>query len=526
MRGIRLRRLRGLAAVVAGATAIALLAPGVAGATSVTPGTSAGAASGSPFGSPPPGTTTVTDGTDGKVAGMAIPNVDPQQSAEEVQRLKGDGINTISLFVWWWMPQQSSNFVERCTDPANQQNCSPTEPDTALELQLTAAQQAGLRTILVPIFYCGTCEGGWRGTAQPSDLTAWFSSYRQFIDHYADLAQKYSVGTLFIGSEMTSLENQSQPWRTVISEARQHYSGQIGYQENWDVLGNATFLSATDLVGISAYFPLDDGQSPSLGTILGDWKNSHASSYAGRNWLGVVQHFAATVGRPILFGEVGYMSGDYAGKQPFLNFQGTVNWQLQSDLYQAVLETFHDAPWWDGAVWWEWYIPQSAGADNTRTPRAKTAEELMGAWYGRGWRPPTPSTPLVKSAQAYSPDNPELAPPPPAQASGSTNGGNTPTRPGVAHGAVAPGAAASQGSPSLAGQNGAGAGRASAQGVGPVGAANQASPGASSPTSRAGTPVTVIAFAVLAAAFAAALIALLSYANRTRRTGSRSAPVS
>ena len=532
MRGRRFRRQWGLtAAALAGAVAVGLLAPQVSAlaATAPSPGQPASAASSgpttAPLPAPPPGTTTVSDGTDGKVAGMAIPNVDPSQSAEEVQRLKADGINTISLFVWWWMPQQSSNFVERCSNPAQQQNCTPTEPDAELQVQIAAAQQYGMRTILVPIFYCGSCEGGWRGTAQPSDTNAWFSSYRQFIDHYADLAQQNRVSTLFIGSEMTSLENQQQQWLNVISEARQHFSGQLGYEENWDVLGNAHYLNSVDVIGVSAYFPLDDAQSPSLGTILGDWRSSQASGYAGHNWVGLVQHLANSTGKPILFGEVGYMSGDYAAKQPFLNFQGTVNWQLQSDLYQAVLATFHSQPWWAGAVWWEWYIPASTGGDNTRTPRAKTAESLLEAWYGRGWRPAQSSTPLVLSAQADSPDNPELAPPPPPPGSGSSAPGGPAGHQSSAgvSGRSATGSAASHGPTSAAAAGTAGApGRVSTQGTG---ASASAGPGAaSSPTSRKGLPVTILALASLAAAGLAALMALASYGSRSRRAAKRSAP--
>ena len=394
---------------------------------------------------PPPGVTTVPDGTDGKVAGMAIPNVDPQASSAEIGRLHDtDGLNAISLFVWWWMPQSSSNYVERCTNPAqgDQQGCNPTEPDAELQVQIAAARQYGMKVILVPIFYCGTCEGGWRGTAQPSDVNAWFSSYRQFIDHYADLARQNGASTLFVGSEMDSLESQTSQWGQVISEARQHFSGRIGYEQNWDVLGNAHFLGDVDIVGVSAYFPLDDGQSPTLRSILGDWSNSHASAYSGRNWVTTLSNFARSTGKPILFGEVGYMASDYAGKQPFLNYAGTINWQLQSDLYQAVLETFQNQPWWAGTVWWEWYQPSNANTDDSRTPRGKTAETFMQDWYKNGWRPAQPAVPLVLSDLQHSPDSSEIYTTAPGGTPGQPASNTAGSRSGAASGASthAPGA--------------------------------------------------------------------------------------
>ena len=520
-----------LAAPPGGATTAATT--GTAPARATTGATGPGVPGATAAGTPD-GVTTVPDGTDGKVAGMAIPNVDPQQSDAEVQRLHNtDGINTISLFVWWWMPQADSNFVERCTNTTqgDQQNCFPTEPDAELQVQIAAARQNGMRVILVPIFYCGTCEGGWRGTAQPADVNAWFNSYRQFIDHYADLAQQNGVTTLFVGSEMDSLENQTSQWQQVISEARQHYSGQIGYEQNWDVLGTAHFLGGVDMVGISAYFPLDDGKSPSLGSLLTDWSNSHASAYQARNWLATLNAFARSTGKPILFGEVGYMSGDYAAKQPFLNYQSTINWQLQSDLYQAVLQTFENQTWWAGAVWWEWYIPPNSNTDDGHTPRGKTAETLLQHWYRDGWRPVVPNTPLALSDAAHSPDNPELNTGP-----ATSSPGGHPASSGTGSAASPAGA---PGTHSAAAARGAGATTAARAGTGRAATSSRNAPGTqagSAPGSAAGAQgVTAGGSAaplhskgrevglVIAAALAVIVLALLLY-NAVRLAESRRHP--
>jgi len=373
----------------------------------------------------------VADGTDGKVAGMAIPNVSQQQSPDEVTRLKSDGLNTIALFVWWVMQKQNSNSIQ----PDYQGGL--TETDANLELQMEASVRNGMHVILVPIFYCLNCEGGWRGTIAPSDPSLWWQSYQSFIDHYADIAQQHGATTLFVGSEMTSMEQYTAQWQQAISVARTHFSGQIGYEENWDVLGQAKFLSDVDVVGISAYFPLDDATSPALSDLLADWTDSHASATSGQNWVNEVSNLAQSTGKPILFGESGYMSGDHAGRQPFLNYLDTTNWQLQSDLYQALLETFSGKSWWDGVVWWEWYLTSDSTSDNDRSPRGKTAEEMLRHWYAQGERPPDPGTPLVYSLPQYSPDDTEVPRPSPTAAGSSGGSGSKPVATGSAVGSGA-----------------------------------------------------------------------------------------
>jgi hypothetical protein len=419
--------------------------------------------------SPPNVGSTVGDGTEGKVAGMAIPSVNPQQSPNEVGRLHSDGLNTISLFVWWVQQNQDSNTIQPdYTDGV-------TETDADLELQMAATTNAGMKVILVPIFFCLKCEGEWRGTVSPSNPTLWWQSYQSFIDHYATIAQQRSASTLFIGSEMTSMEKYSTQWKSLIAEERGRYSGQIGYEENWDVIGQAQFLSDVDLIGVSAYFPLDDGAAPALSDILKDWSDSHASATSGKNWESKLAAVASATGKPILFGEVGYMSSDHAGRQPFLNYYDTTDWQLQSDLYQAVLQTFEDKPWWAGVVWWAWDVSNDSTSDDGRSPRGKTAEDLMRGWYAKGERPPDPSTPLVYSLPQYSQNDAEVPRSTPASGGG-----------------VAPGGAPSSGSHPASPTAGAGAQKSTAAAHSAVGSRQNSGPATPGAAAAGASPAAAV----------------------------------
>ena len=328
------------------------------------------------------------DGTQGKIAGASVTNVGPADATQggAVGRLRADGINTLALYVWWQTDSPTASAVHPYAD---------TTSDTDLSAQMAAARAAGLRVMLVPVFYCSGCQGGSRSMVHPTDVAGFFASYSAFVEHYASLAESGGATTLFVGSELSSLEGATNQWRSLITGARAMFHGQIAYEENWDVLGNARFLAGVDLVGVSAYFPLDGAASPSLPQLLADWHSSSMPGWQGRDWVAQVSHLAASFHKPIVFGEVGYMSGDHAAARPFLDWYDTPNLTLQADLYQALLETFEGYSWWAGVVWWDYQLTPDSVAANGRTFAGKPAEALLQLWYAGGVRPQNADSPLV-----------------------------------------------------------------------------------------------------------------------------------
>lgn len=327
-------------------------------------------------------------GAGGKVAGATLPWTGVQDVADgsALAKLAADGFNTLSLFVWWVDDTPSSDSVHSYAE---------TEPDDLLTTEITAARAAGLHVSLTPVIWCTGCQGGWRGTIQPAHPAAFFASYRAFVDHYASLAQSAGASMFFAGSEMASVEAYTAEWIRVISDVRARFHGPVAYELNWANLAMAHFLRAVDYIGVSAYFPLDDGASPSLGQLLADWHHSAAAATRGRDWVATLAALSAANGRPIIFGEAGYMAGEYAARTPYLDFYGVTDWSLQANLYQAMLETFQNQPWWAGVMWWDWETTDDGPAADGRTFRAKTAEDVLTLWYRAGSRPSSPTQPLV-----------------------------------------------------------------------------------------------------------------------------------
>jgi hypothetical protein len=366
-----------LPGVAAVATAVSLLGLSVAGACPVLAASTTA-------------TYTVPSGTQGKIAGAAVNNLAPYLSSTtnaQFSQMAHDGLNTASLYVWWEADSAHADSVHRY---------NYTISDAQLESEIAAARAAGLHVSLVPIFWCNGCDGGFRGTLYPAQLETFFASYTAFVDHYATMAQHYGITTFWVGSEMNSLEAGTNEWTRLIKGVRHIFHGQLAYDENWNVLGNAHWLGLVDLIGVSAYFPLDPAANPSLSQQLGDWHSSRETGWVGRNWVAVLQRFQAVYRRPVTFGEVGYMSGQYAAAQPWLNSNNTTDLQLQSNLYQALLETFSRYSWWDGAIWWD-FSGQPDGTENGRTFAGKLAESTLRLWYKDAERPVNPDSPLSGS---------------------------------------------------------------------------------------------------------------------------------
>src|ERR1700739_1872623 len=75
--------------------------------------------------------------------------------------------------------------------------------DESLRLTIRNARALGLSVVLKPHV---NCEDG-RPTAliRPKDAGQWFRTYRDFILHYARLAEEEKVGLLVVGTEIFSM---------------------------------------------------------------------------------------------------------------------------------------------------------------------------------------------------------------------------------------------------------------------------------------------------------------------------------
>lgn len=319
--------------------------------------------------------------------GMAFRGVSyPAWSADEytypssdvsLYRLKTTGANYVALIVTQYMDTGTSNTIYA--------DSVKTPTDESVIHAIEDIRFYGMKVLLKPHVDCK--DGTWRGAIDPSDKEGWFSSYSNFINHYAEIAQNNGVELLCVGTEFKSLSSSAYQsnWSDVISGVRGIYTGSITYAANWDEYKNVSFWDLVDYAGIDAYFPLSDLQSPSMDDLVTGWY-AYSGTYGTHNWVGEIENWQASVGKQVIFTEIGYRSIDYAAKEPWSwTGTGTYNGEVQANCYEAAFEVFGGKPWFAGMFWWDWLTdPNAGGIGNTDyTPQNKPAQDILAEHYGR-----------------------------------------------------------------------------------------------------------------------------------------------
>lgn len=203
------------------------------------------------------------------------------------------------------------------------------------------------------------------------------STYKKFIITYAELAAETNVEIFCVGTELEKfVENRPTYWKQLIKEIKEIYKGKLTYASNWDEYTKTTFWEDLDYIGIDAYFPLSEEQSPSVESLRKSWQQ----------WKVGIEKIAIAKKRPILFTEYGYRSMDYTAKKPWLvdRNEENVNLEAQVNATKAIIQEFWSEDWFAGGYVWKWFIDhkQSGGNnDNRFTPQNKPAEQTLKELY-------------------------------------------------------------------------------------------------------------------------------------------------
>lgn len=240
-------------------------------------------------------------------------------------------------------------------------------------------QEAGLEVMLKPQIWIR--RGEFTGDINMSTEREWVlfeQLYKDFILLYACLAEEEQIGYFSIGTELHGfVKARPEFWIALIAEIRTFYSGKLTYAENWDKIEKVPFWKSLDFIGVDAYFPLNNGKSPSVTELRKAWA-PHKTA---------MKNLSEIAEKPILFTEYGYRNIDFAAREPWDSSRdlGANNNQLQADALEALYAEFWFEPWFSGGFLWKWHQDHklAGGLENDQfTPQNKPAETIVKTFYG------------------------------------------------------------------------------------------------------------------------------------------------
>ena len=246
------------------------------------------------------------------------------------------------------------------------------------KVSIELLQSNGIQVMLKPQIWIS--RGEYTGYLKMETEENWKileDSYLEFILEYAKLAEETNVAIFSIGTELEQfVVNRPDYWVELIKKVKSVYKGKLTYASNWDEYKRVPFWDEMDYVGVDAYFPLSEMQTPSVENVIDGW----------RWWKGELSAFSKLHDKKILFTEWGYRSVDFTAKEPWTSDHSvtTVNLEAQANTTKATFDALWNEDWFAGGFIWKWFIhhSRSGGSENNRfTHQNKPAEAVIKEYY-------------------------------------------------------------------------------------------------------------------------------------------------
>lgn len=315
---------------------------------------------------------------------LQIHTGDPAHPYEKlIDEIARTGANTLCLIV--------HGYQEHARSQAITINPEKTPSDERLAAIIAHAHKRGLRVALMPVILLSDRRGSeWRGQIEPPSWPDWWTQYRTLLLRYARLAEKTNVELFSVGSELIKTETQAKPWRELIAAVRKVYAGRLFYSANWDHYKVPQWWDALDIVGMTTYYTLAEGDRPTRRQLMDRWAEIRDEIFAWQK----------KVNRPILFTEVGWPNQISAAEFPW-NYYAQPDKPdpgLQAMCFETFFATFGRAPAVTGFFVWEWrdrldtdIAPES---DTSYVPAGKPAMKAIRQFFQ------SPGPPQSQSASA------------------------------------------------------------------------------------------------------------------------------
>jgi hypothetical protein len=264
------------------------------------------------------------------------------------------GSNSIELTARIWTQTGTTDTV--IADPAK------TESDASLLAGFQAAHAAGLSVVFKAAV--SPLDGTPTSSMAPTDVAAFFASYKAEIVHLATIAQAGGVETFAIGNEMSSLSGPQYRsyWTDLISAVRQVYHGDLTYAAATDEASKVSFWDELDTIGVNTYPPLTTNNTPTVQDLVNAWNqvpsNPYwAAAFENKSPVDFLHSLSEQYGKPVLMTEMGYRSMDGTAIEPgSWTINGTPDPNAQADAYRAFFQVWsaQSGSWMKGVELWQW----------------------------------------------------------------------------------------------------------------------------------------------------------------------------
>lgn len=244
------------------------------------------------------------------------------------------------------------------------------------------AKRAGLKIMLKPQIYI---HGKWTGDIEcnsDSYWKSWEESYTKFIMQFASIAQEKEVELLCFGTELKNpIKERPAYFVQLIKDIRKIYKGQLTYAANWDDYDMVKFWKELDFIGINAYCPLSEKETPTVAELTTKWKP----------YMKNMEKFSKKFGKKILFTEYGYLPINGSTLKPWevphQLEKYDLNEMVQANAFEGLFSCLSTKSWWAGGFIWKWFPISGNGRDGKPhkdfTPQDKMAQKVIERWYCR-----------------------------------------------------------------------------------------------------------------------------------------------
>lgn len=292
------------------------------------------------------------------------------EAEKSIAKLRDLGCNVISIIPYSIFRSMEKPMRLPYTQGAGAEN------DVAVVHAAYEAQQNGMQVMLKPQLWSWL---GWTGNIKmqnEADWNAFFRYYKEWIMHYALLAEIYSMEMFCVGNEFeeATLSRHAQ-WNDIFSAVREVYSGYTTYAANWGKeIEQGDFSGDLDFLSVNWYYPLSAVENPTDEQLRAAFEEN----------LNTVENIASKFGKPLLITEIGYKSIAYPWKQPHKDAdEQEYSEAAQKKCYEVMRDILSERQSVRGVFIWKWpsYMGFAQDYPKDFNPCGKEAEAVVADWF-------------------------------------------------------------------------------------------------------------------------------------------------